>query len=323
MFTSITEAKTYLIQNRTSEAISAYLTEGYFRNRYLNNVDYSQGWYFDCNNDKLQAFVLKQKLNETDKEFANQLGITHIWQVFFAHNDIVIKDYSSTVEETIEEYVTQHQLTRYPRPTLRNGDEAEQNKRESYCNYLIQNGSILEVANTALIEDGFLNSYFRISDVDFVIKNDLGCIALDIKFKYPSRNGSYGINVGPFSLFGKLEERMVRVYNIILKNTSNDMDCLMYMNQNNPTTLYAYVDTSGDHDVKKSPSKCSYFHDTAQQYIEISGSKYKPLNLNGNIFDLRCPVCGGEMIQRVSKYGAFLGCKQFGPGTGCKGTITI
>jgi hypothetical protein len=187
---------------------------------------------------------------------------------------------------------------------------------------LAEDNRLIKTANIALIEDRFLNRYYRISDVDYIVKNELGYLALDIKFKYPSQNGSYGINVGPFGMFGRLAGYGFKIYNIILKN-ENKENCIDFLKREDKTIQYAHIDTTRDYTEKKSPAWCSYFGNEVQAYREIPGKEYRNMNLKGNIIDLKCPLCGNRMLERPSHYGvAFLGCSMY-PKNGCKGKINL
>ena len=321
MFRNNELAKDYLIQNRKSEAISSYLTEYYFERRYLQNINYTQGWYLDCQDEGLNFYVQKQVLNETDISFANQPNIL-MWQVYFdADDEIILKRYGTNVAIRVEDYVQNNHLVERHRRPLEHEDVEEQERRNEYCNRLIADGKIIDVANKVYIENAFLNKYFGISDIDFIVKNDLGYIALEVKYKYPSRNGCYGINVGPFSVFNRMEQYGIRVFNIILKN-QNRMDCLDYIAQDNPVVEYAYVDTGRNYPVRNSPVACAYFEDGIQQYRAIPCTEYRRFNDRGNIIDMRCPLCGDGMVLRNTQYGELLGCKTF-PWTGCRGKIHL
>lgn len=318
MFNDASKAKDYMIQNRKSDAISAYITESYFEEHYLNNVTHTKGWYIDCNSESLTFYVVKQELSELDVKLANDLNVV-LWQVFYKDDGIRLRKFDEDESIDIQDFVKANNLA--PKMQHRRGNvlKDEFERREKYCKNLIDNQSIINVANTTYIEDAFLNKYFMVSDIDFIINNKLGYLVFDVKFKYPSKNGSYGINIGPFSVYKRLEEynKLIRVYNVVLKNP-NKLDCIDYLEQEDGQIVeYSFIDTSLEYIAKSSPPKCAYFENGTQMYYEIPAKQYRILSTYGNIIDMRCPICGSSLVKRESSHGPFLGCSQYYT-NGCK-----
>jgi hypothetical protein len=324
MVTDNDEAKNYLMEHRTSEAISSRITEKYFEDTFLvnaENVQYTGGWYFDCNSDSRIGFVIKDELSPTDMEIAENTGID-LWKIGFAGETITLERHNGGESCSVEEFVAKKNLKEKKSRQTPLATQEERSKKELYCDRLAEDNRLIKTANIALIEDSFLNKYYRISDVDYIVKNELGYLALDIKFKYPSRNGSYGINVGPFGVFGRLAGYGFKIYNIVLKNEDKE-NCIDFLERGDKTIQYAHIDTTKDYKEKESPTWCSYFGNEEQAYKEIPGKEYRDMNLMGNIIDLKCPLCGSHMLERASRYGVpFLGCSMF-PKNGCKGKINL
>ena len=330
LFVNAENAEKFLIEKRTSNAISSIITEDYFRKIFLhkNNAikKKTTGWYYTISvtDKEPYIFILKEDLNELDIEIIKKIE-GNIWQIFINETDLYLgKIEQARISErfSMEDFITKYKLNVKVREN-KQSSKLEQAKSISYCQYLNEKGQLIQASSIAYIEDYFLNKYFFVTNIDFFVKNELGIILLEIKFKYPAANRTYGINRLQYNALSFFKQNGIRVYNIILNNP-NRKDALDYIGAgvDEEEWLYAKFDDSVPLVLKTAPSKTSFFESEEQQYYEVSVVKYKKLRRKNNFIDMKCPVCGADMIPKIGPYSEFLGCKNFKK-EDCRGKIEL
>lgn len=312
---------------RTDRAISSYITEELFADCFLNGNQrisaISTGWYYSSVKPGSQcyAFLLKNEVSDLDFEIIGALDIP-VWQIITDGETIELQNLSGEGNNrlSLEQFVAEKQLIVKPRKTP-NLSEEERTRINRYCLYLNERNALGHVVDTIRAEDNFLNKYFRTTNLDFFIKNQMGILLFEVKFKYPAVNGCFGINNMQAQVLSYFQDKGIEAFNIILNNPEK-MDVIEYINQgrDNWQWLYSRVEITGG--LATAPQYTNYFNQTQQQYFNIPVRKYKALAYTNNIIDMQCPQCGSDLCLRNGRYGPFLGCTQYGR-TNCTGKINL
>ena len=308
--------KDVLLNKRTKEALSSYISENLFEKRFLNEskVLFSKDWWYADGGQKKYWFITKNLLSDLDKEISNLIKQTEKFQVILNGDEISIRDLNTKREFTVKSF-----LESYPHIARKNhkGDIKNQKIKDKYYTYFLKNNLLDNIEKSIFLEDEFLNKYFYTSNIDFICKNEIALFALEVKYKYKTKDGDFGINVMQYEILKGLNLEGVIAVNIILENISR-VD-ILEKNEDASDWLYSRIQFNKEV-VKDAQSKSSYFVHREQKYRVMPGKDYVKLKSQCNFLNLKCPSCGAKLILRTGTYGDFLGCKNFSSNN-CKGTL--
>ena len=334
------EAREYLVEKRTSQAIGCHITEEYFQNLFLQNlndrIDIATDWCcaYDFSNNLKFFFVIRPETSPLDEEIATLLeqdDSVSVWSVYVKNRDVYLKRVLSPNEEVhYNDFKMQYHLTDYgydPNHAQNcNGNQERQN-RINYCNYMDEHHILLPAANNAKIVDYFVSRFFfqKYGDIDYIIKTPIGLNAIELKFKYRAFNNIFGINRLECRTLKDLNDAGIRVYNVILDN-NNRLNVLDYINRgpNNAHWLYYRFRDYNEVDERVAPNYTAYQENRPQSYYSFPASHYRLLTYAHNILDLTCPICGSTMILRHRQRDGheFMGCPNFSINN-CTGIINL
>lgn len=309
-----------ILNTRTKEALSSYISENYFFNNFnIDNIEHTTGWWASMTRDrKYLIFLVKESLNDLDYKVIEKVKsvVSGIFQLKPTASDIILED---LLQETPTTYSLEQFLKRWkhhnPEESTKHEEDFE--IKERYWEYFINEGIASKVINQISIENTFLKKYFYSSNIDYILKNEIGFLLLEIKYKYPSKNRTYGINAMQYDIYSIFQKQGIMAYNIVLDN----QDRLDILERRNRNQTWKYSRIKEDLTEKKSaPKKTSYDQKKTQKYYELPVSGYSLLDYNSNIFTLACPKCEGSLIMREGPYGKFLGCRNF---PSCKGSLRL
>ena len=317
---------------RTHRSIGAYITESLFERCFINKASSikgkTSGWYYSHGDyDSDYIFLFKNEINDLDREIISMVTVP-VWQICQYKGKITLIDLNSESERilTSDEFVAENDLkvlnkSNYNKGKL-NREQSDRDTVRKYCNYLQKENLLSSVIERILVEDNFLNKYFHIVDLDCFIKNDMGVLLFEIKFKYPTKKGTYGINVKEAQIINYFNSKGINIFNVILENKSR-LDVVDYISQGEDNYIWIYKRFKGiKGPVLSAPAETSYFNSNEIKYIEFDARKYIPFPYSNNVIDMTCPLCHSKMVLREGSYGQFLGCSQYWI-TQCKGKIRI
>lgn len=319
---TLEEMIAFCIERRTSRAISSYITETLFEICFINgvnNITSSTGWYlsYSPTTHNQYIFVAKNILNELDREIVSIVDIP-VWQIIQTDGHIVLVSLNNdNVQYEIEEFIASNGLNSRCRRPL-NNDQSETDKINNYCQYLHDYNALNHVVDVINLEDVFLNKCFYTTNLDFFVKNELGIMLFEVKFKYPSQNNCYGINLMQAKTLNYFKSKGIYAVNVILNNP-NRLDVLEYINEGTYQWLYSNINNIGGIQ-NAAPNYTNYFNQNEQRHYSIPASHYSSMSRTANIINCRCPVCNSNLTLRNGPYGTFLGCTQFAT-TDCRGKI--
>lgn len=314
------------INTRSDKAISSYVTENEFKSRFLMSefLTYTEGWWFGLSRRqrKKYFFVRKNELGDLDNEIITILknnNYKNVFQVRLDNRHITIIDpmdgYVWEIDEFLQDNYEFIRRGEMQEPSCMN--QITRKKREHYYNYLVEHAIDEGVRESIFVENKFLNKYFNITNIDFIIKNKGGLLVIELKCKYPDLHKMYGINIEQYDLLKLLNEAGLTPINIILKN--DERKDVLELCGNEGHYIYKKVRFNLNRSaVRTAPSYTGYAQNRNQQYYPVSANAYIELKDNNNILDWRCPECGSEMMMRKGPYSTFWGCSNY-KDTGCKG----
>ena len=311
-----------ILETRTKEALSSYISENYFHNNFsIDSFEHTTGWWVSKTKDKKYiVFLVKESISDLDLEVINKVKscVSGIYQLKYVKSNITLVD---LLQQTSNDFSLEQFLKLWEhfnfKETIKHNQDRE--IKESYWEYFKSKKIEDKVIEQILIENLFLKKYFYSTNIDYILKNETGLLMLEIKYKYPSNNNTYGMNSMQYEIYNLFQSQGLEGFNIVLEN----IDKIDILERENGVQIWKYSRIKQDLTEKKyAPKKTSYDQKEKQGYYELPVLGYHDLNRNSNIFNLVCPKCGNDLVKRTSPYGIFLGCKQFGS-TGCKGKLSF
>lgn len=313
--------KEYLFK-RTKEAYSSYISERLFQKQFLEgrNINYTTGWWISKVKENLiYLFLVKEEISDLDKEIIEKVksSFSEVFHVKYSKDCIIIQSIDSHSTYTLQEFLEQYEH-RELETKINHQDNTE--IKQKYFNYFIDNNMYEDVVNEVDVENEFLKKYFYSTNIDFLIKNDVGIFLLEVKYKYRTKNGNFGINKMQYEVCSIFQSNNIRAFNVVLENESK-VDILERVDNNDFEWVYSHIKEEST-DLKDAPKETSYDQMKTQRYYELSGKDYKVLNYRSNFINLVCPKCGGKLLLRQGKFGEFLGCENYAK-SNCKGSSSI
>jgi hypothetical protein len=182
------------IRTRTSKVLGGYISEHLFEERFkLNNPELmiSKGWFGGIerkesdSDSKYVFFVVKETLSKLDEQVKDMLETAgfRCLQVFIGgDNRDIIYVKEGTRTQDYRNFVIEEHLKKKtkpaPQPIL--GDALIEECINRFDNYGVLKG----MAESIYVEDGFLNQYYDISNLDYLLEGQDGKpIYAEVKFK--------------------------------------------------------------------------------------------------------------------------------------------
>ena len=161
--------KDVLLNKRTKEALSSYISENLFEKCFLNEskVLFSKDWWYADGGQEKYWFITKNLLSDLDKEILDLIKQTKKFQVILNGDEISIRDLNTKHEFTVKSF-----LELYPHIARKNhkGDIKNQKIKEKYYTYFQKN-------NLPKLQYQFVHFFVlpaKISELDLKYMSRLG-----------------------------------------------------------------------------------------------------------------------------------------------------
>lgn len=316
------EEEKYLLNTRTKEALSSYISENYFHKNFkMDKINHTTGWWISKTRDnRYIIFLVKDIINELDFEVIGKMKnvVSGIYQLKLTDSGMILTDLlqQPNIDFSLEQF-----LKLWNHHNSKGAIEHKENSeiKNSYWEYFKNEKIEYKVIKQIKIENQFLKKYFYSTNIDYILKNNIGILLLEIKYKYPSRNKTYGINSMQYDVYSLFQGQGMIAFNVVLENVQR----IDILKRQNGSQVWKYSRIKQNLTEKKyAPKETSYDQNGKQGYYELQASNYHRLNYDSNIFNLVCPKCKGNLIKKNGKYGEFLGCINYLE-SDCKGSLSL
>ena len=259
--------------------LEGYVTEYLFEHQFLENRSgsFTQGWWCAGSNTHQIFFVVKQDLNDVDKEFACHLTSCYdVWQAKLSK--MVQWEFAAIPKAgvrarilTEDQFVSEYSLPTFRSSLLATNDVRNIDRQNKCIAFFRNNGILRKVATERYFADDFLFRHFPSAvNVDFITKNKDGelCV-LEVKFKYETRAGKFGVDSGQYHMLTKLHELGLQIHHIILYNFTKQKDL----------TIFGFLTTneaSRHWKIGRLTRGVAAYETIAPRYTSIDGRKLQP-----------------------------------------------
>ena len=258
--------------------LEGYVTEYLFeRQLLLPQPDcYASGWWSAVVRGQRYFFLVSDYLNAVDRSVLDTLSPRFPCYRAYPRGDTWYF-YENGEGEGIpmEQFLVRCQLSAI-RPALEAAAGVRDPERQNRCiHFFASHGLLQKIAIERHFADSFLSVYFdAMVNVDFFTLRRNGRLsAAEVKFKYESASGKFGINVGQFQLFSLLEGLGVQIQHWILYNAARDKSLSIFGFLERPDLdrcwRYGLIPTDRMRERKVAPSETSVSGQNKQPYYEL------------------------------------------------------
>lgn len=307
--------KDNIIKGLKKETLSSYISEHLFKEKFMNtkNLEYTTDWWISKSRGYEFAFLVKNNVTELDNEIIELLkkwdGI-NIYQIIIDNNSIIIKSVENE-EFTVQQFVDKYSLSEIKKNS-KIMEEEDLSIKEEYYDYLDKNNLINRVSKDLMVSKALLGKFLYSTNIDFICKNSVGLFILEVKFKYRTKDGNFGMNKMQYEILESFNKISIFSYNIVLENDwRKKLDILEVVEKENNKWLYSRLSFENKKSLVEADKSTSLYKNQKQQYYILKGDGYTKMNINSNILNLICPCCRGSLVKRKGPYSIFLGCENY------------
>ncbi len=264
--------------------LEGYVTEYLFERQFLLPEPdcYTGGWWSAVAHGQRYFFLVSDHLNAVDQAVLDTLS-PHFPCYRAYPKDDTWYFYENGQGEGIpmEQFLARCQLSAI-RPVLKAAAGVRNSERQNRCiDFFASHGLLRKIAVERNFADDFLSVYFdAMVNVDFfTLRRDGRLSAVEVKFKYESASGKFGINVGQLQLFSLLESLGVQIQHWILYNDAHDKNLSIFgfleRSDLDRHWRYGLIPTDRIRERKIAPSETSVTGQNQQPYYELDQEELK------------------------------------------------
>lgn len=273
MFENISDAEKQILRDKHS-LLEGYVAEYYFKQQFLYNHDnFTNGWWSAVRGKQRFFFLVKNKINKVDYMVLNIIRPFHECWIVYPKGSIWVFTNGST-EYDESEFLDLNSLT-----PVRQGfvaaDSVKNVTRQKRCiDFFKEKDIIRGIAMERNFADDFLSIYFdNMLNIDYITVNSAGrlCV-IEVKYKYETRTGHFGINAGQVQLFNILESIGFEIHHMILYNHTKDKNLSIFSFlelDDDKYWLYGRLHDFSSRVIKSAPKETSFSGRNVQQYCQL------------------------------------------------------
>lgn len=269
----------YQLEKDKHTLLEGYVTEFLFQQQFLSlDSLHTHGWWMGLINNKRMFFVIKDKLNDLDRDLIQSIPhFDQCWQVILKERTL----YFANREEILDEggFVLKNNLKPI-RDKLKASDDTRNTIRQQKCiDFFVNHGLIKDIATERYFVNNFLTVYFGgMINIDYFTKDKKGNInVIEVKFKYESRDNCFGINTGQMKMFDYFKGLGFKINHFILYNHTRNMNTSIFGFLDLPEEKYwLFTGINTDNNIMAvAPERTSISGSFQQSYYKINKSDIK------------------------------------------------
>lgn len=210
--------------------LEGYVTERLFYNQFLvrGNTPFSGGWWMTTTKERRLFFIVSEHLTELEYEIIKKIPEPHqCWQVYLKDDEYVFIRGNKIL--TQQQFIEAFKLKRLRQSMVATEDTRTKDRQIKSIDFFKKNGIIKKIATERKFANNFLTVYFSsMINIDFFTKKNNQINIIEVKYKYESKDGYFGINKGQMEMFSFFISIGFKIYHFILYNHTKDMDISIF-----------------------------------------------------------------------------------------------
>lgn len=218
------------LMNDKHTLLEGYVTEHLFYLQFLSesNTPYSNGWWMTSLNGIRLFFIVKEQLTDFERELIAEIPLPHqCWQVYLTGNEFCFARNNEIL--TQEQFINRFNLREIRKPMVATEYTRNRTRQENAVDFFKKNKIVKKIATERFFANNFLTVYFNsMINIDFFTKSNGELNVIEVKYKYESYDGYFGINTGQMEMFRFFMSLDFNVYHFILYNHTKDKDISIF-----------------------------------------------------------------------------------------------
>jgi hypothetical protein len=280
VFEFASQAKKQILRDKHT-LLEGYVTEQLFESQFLEAKphNYTNGWWSAEAAGTRFFFVVTNKLSDLDCAIMKRLSKQYpCWRAYPRWNTWYF--YNGNRKLSMDQFTRQYHLNKTGSYKSATNETRDEERQKRCLEFFQQQKTLQKIAIERHFADFFLTNYFRsLVNIDFfVLRNNGNLSAIEVKFKFESFKGKFGINDGQFKLFELLEQAGIEIQHWILYNWTHDKDLSIFgfleLDSEDKYWLQGRIDTSSSRSRKIAPEETSVYGLKRQPYYEFDKSEF-------------------------------------------------
>lgn len=285
MFEDAFFAKRQILKDKHT-LLEGYVTEYLYENQFLARKpdQYTSGWWSAEVGGKRFFFVVKEKLNDVDCAVMRILSRQFIcWRAFPQKEKWLFHNGDTHLD--MSQFLAQFHLRKRGNSKLAEKETRDSVRQKRCVDFFERHQLLQKIAVERYFANDFLSVFFySLVNIDyFVLRNNGQLTAIEVKFKFESENGKFGVNSGQYNLFTLLENNGFEVQHWILYNWTKDKELSIFGFLDEDMEkywLYGQIRTDVPRVKKTAPKETSVHGSKSQGFYEFDKNEFedsKPL----------------------------------------------
>lgn len=284
MFENSESAKRQILRDKHT-LLEGYITEYLYENQFLQTENskyisaYTHGWWSAETDIQRFFFVVTPALNDVDREVAAVLSKHHeVWRAYPTRDSWYF--YNNDCRLSLPEFLQRFNLSKIRSDSTAAMATRNELRQKRCLHFFETHGLLTKIAIERNFADDILTSYFNsIVNIDFFARKSSGKLsAIEVKYKFESRQQSFGINVGQFRMFELLTRAGMDIQHWILYNSTHDKELSVFGFLSLPGKKWwrygaIHTDTTGI--IKTAPAETSVQGNKRQGYYEFNADHFR------------------------------------------------
>ena len=283
VFVSEEDAKKQLKKDKHN-LLEGYVSEYCFEKQFLSSgsVRYTKGWWIAHGKDEYVAFCYKEDFNEIDENIASYLLLgMPVWHVRF-NGAWEFRNIKTNERLSLQELTKSYHTVSFSSPIEATSETRDDDRQTKCIEFFQRKGILIDIAEQRKFANDVLSPSFNgLINVDFfsINKRQEPCV-IEIKFKYPANDNTFGFDKGLGDTFDYLSNNCrVKICHFILYKPirSEEYSIFDYLKDTRVERfwLFARLLDIGHFKLKTAPSKTSVDGKKKQQYYALPVSLFK------------------------------------------------
>lgn len=255
--------------------LEGYVTEQLFYNQFLKNntIPFSGGWWMTNHKGIRLFFIVKEFLSDFEHEIISKIPYPHqCWQVYLKDEEFIFIKENKVL--TQQEFREKYKLTTIREAMIASQDTRNKDRQNKSILFFKQNSTTKKIAVERKFANNFLTVHFySMINVDFFTKKNNQFNIIEVKYKYESKDGYFGINTGQMEMFKFFMGIGFNIYHFILYNYTKDMNISIFgfLDLKGVKNWYhARINDSTIHGIGVAPKMTSVSGGFKQSYYKLS-----------------------------------------------------
>lgn len=220
------------ILNDKHTLIEGYIVEHLFKRQFIDNtaITFTNGWWVAKLNQKRYFFIVKDYLNELDIKIIKKIPEEdECWQAILNYDKWEFRNKNEEILQ-LDDFVYKEKLHVLRNCLIATTLTRDRKRQEKCVEYFKENNLLDKIAIERFFANNFLSVYFdKMVNIDYFVMNTQGDLfIIEVKYKYESFDGHFGINVGQMEVFKYFNNLGFNINHLILYNHTRDQNLSIF-----------------------------------------------------------------------------------------------